>query len=190
MAAGRVHHVDLAVLAGEAQGVPFLRLAAIAPAPCLGGDIRRQVVGEPAARFRKQLDRPDAGLLGKLAQRGLERILAGVEAALRHLPDVREVDVLGPVEPAADEDAAITVEHHGADAGAIRKIFIAGHRTVMPARRAPVNRRRCAEISAIDTKAPPAITSLLCTISALTLSFRPVPSACHALPSQRWIRLH
>jgi hypothetical protein len=37
------------------------------------------------------------------------------------------VDMLGPVDAAADEDAAITIEHRGADAGAVGKGFGAGH---------------------------------------------------------------
>src|SRR5687767_3223652 len=43
----RGEDVDLAVIAGEAQRIPFLRLPAVAPLPDLLGDIRRQIVGQP-----------------------------------------------------------------------------------------------------------------------------------------------
>ena len=73
------------------------------------------------------LDRADAGFLVELAQRRLVGILAVVDAALRHLPDVGGVGVLGPVGAAADEDEAVAVEHHHAGAGPVGQGFEGGH---------------------------------------------------------------
>ena len=53
VAAGRMRDVDLAVVAGEAQRVPFLRLAAIFALPGLADDLARNVVAEPVRRSRR-----------------------------------------------------------------------------------------------------------------------------------------
>src|SRR5499426_2751246 len=127
VAAGRVLDVDLAVLAGEAQGKPFLRLAAIFAVPGLADDLPRDVVGEPLVDRRQMLDRADVGLLAQFAQRAAVRVLARVDPALRHLPGMRHVDVLGAVDASADEDEAVAVDHGEADAGAIGQVFEAGH---------------------------------------------------------------
>ncbi len=127
VAAGRRRDVDLALVAGEAQRVPFLRLAAIFALPGVLGDILRQVVVEPAGNFVELADRRDVGLFLQFAQRGGPRVLALVDAALRHLPHMREVDVLGPLGAPADEHEAGAIEHHDADAGAIGEGFVLGH---------------------------------------------------------------
>ena len=121
--------VDLALVAGEAQREPFLRLAAIFALPGLADDLARDVVGQPIVDLAELLDRADVGLLVELAQRRRLWILALVDAALRHLPGMRLVDVLGPVDAPADEDAGLAVEHHHADAGAIGQGFEGAMRT-------------------------------------------------------------
>jgi hypothetical protein len=46
--------IDLAVFAGEAEGEPFLRLAAIFARPALAGDFVGNVVGEPFRRLGEE----------------------------------------------------------------------------------------------------------------------------------------
>ena len=64
--AARADDVDLAVIAGEAQRVPFLRLSAVAAAPGLADDVRRNVVGQPVGDLAEALDRTDVRLLVEL----------------------------------------------------------------------------------------------------------------------------
>src|SRR5262245_24220900 len=111
--------VDLALIAGEAHGEPFLRLPAILSLPSLPHDVTRDVIGEPILALAELLDRADVGLLVELAQSRRPRVLARIDAALWHLPFVRGIDVLLPVDALADEHAAGAIEHHHADAGAI-----------------------------------------------------------------------
>src|SRR6267142_192623 len=59
--------VDLAVVSGEAQRVPFLGLAAIFAAPGPADDLARDVVGQLVGDFAEPLDRTDAGLLVEFA---------------------------------------------------------------------------------------------------------------------------
>src|SRR5258708_1531459 len=106
--------VDVAILAGEAHGEPFLHLAAIALVPDTAGDALRPVIAQPLRAFREELGLVGADLLLELAQRRRARCLAAVDAALRHLPVVA-----GHVDAAADEDAVLRVEQHDADAGAV-----------------------------------------------------------------------
>src|SRR6266436_7387409 len=63
MGASRRRNVDLDIVAGEAQRIPLLGLAAIPATPCLADDIARDVVGEPVVNLAETLDRADAGLL-------------------------------------------------------------------------------------------------------------------------------
>src|SRR6185503_17932115 len=119
MAAARRRDVDLAVLAGEAQRVPLLLLALVPAAPGLTDDLARNVIGEPARHLAEFLDRLDVGLLVELAQRRLVGVLALVDAALRHLPDMVAVDVFRPAGAATDEDEPSRVEHHDAGAGTV-----------------------------------------------------------------------
>src|SRR5579883_3053501 len=104
MAVRRVLDIDLAVVAGEAHGEPFLPLAAIASLPGPSRHRARNVVGQPVPDFAELLDRPDAGLLIELALGGFPGVLAGIDAALRHLPDVGFVDMLDAAGAATNED--------------------------------------------------------------------------------------
>src|SRR5579872_131966 len=127
VAARRVLDIDLAVLAREAHGEPFLPLAAIASLPGAARYRARDVVGQPVRDFAQLLDRADAGLLIELALGGFPGILAGIDAALRHLPDMGLVDMLDAARAATDEDQPLLVDQHHADAGSIGQIFIARH---------------------------------------------------------------
>src|SRR5262249_11200613 len=116
VAAGRMLDIDLAVLAGEAHGEPFLPLAAIASLP--GAPCHRawNVVGEPVRDFAELLDRADAGLLVELALGGFPGVLAGIDATLWHLPDVAFVDMLDAGGAATDENQPFLIDQHHADA--------------------------------------------------------------------------
>src|SRR5215475_8934603 len=127
MAAGGMGDVDLAVVSGEAQRIPFLTLPAVFAAPSLAQDLARDVVAELFRDLVELFDRTDVGLLVEFAQRRGPGVLAAIDAALRQLPSVKLVDMLGPVDPAADEDAAGAIEHRGADARAVGKGFGTGH---------------------------------------------------------------
>ena len=56
-----------------------------------------------------------------------QEFLAPVDAALRHLPDVDVVGVLGAADAAADEGEAGAIEHGHADAAAVGKGFERRH---------------------------------------------------------------
>src|SRR3954470_2280313 len=127
VAPGGMRDVDLAVLAGEAQRVPLLALAAILAVPGLAGDLGRDVVAEPLLAAAELLDRTDVGLLIEFALGCRPGLLAGVDAALRHLPHMNRVDMFGPVEAAPDEDEPIAVEYCEAHAGPVGKRFESGH---------------------------------------------------------------
>ena len=115
--------IDFAFGAGEAHRKPFLRLTAVFAFPGLADDLARNVVAEPIRDLGNAFHRADVGFFAQLAQSGRPWLFAGIDAALRHLPSVREIDVLGPADAAADEGAAVAIEHHQADAGAEGKIF-------------------------------------------------------------------
>src|SRR5262249_22457676 len=91
--------VDLALRAGEAEGVPLLLLAAVLALPQRLRELGRQIVAQPAIALGQQLCRGDTGLLMQLAPGGVERILALVYPALWHLPGGT-----GAVEALRDED--------------------------------------------------------------------------------------
>src|SRR5712675_1212986 len=55
VAAPRVRDVDLAILAGEAHGEPFLPLPAIAALPGAAGDGARNIVDQPVGDFAELL---------------------------------------------------------------------------------------------------------------------------------------
>src|ERR1700688_5035222 len=113
--------VDFGVLAGETYRVPFLPLAAIAALPGAPGDGAWNVVDQPVRDLAELLDRADAGFLIELALRRRPGILAGIDPALRHLPDVRFVDMFDPAGAATDEDEPGRVDQHHADACSIRQ---------------------------------------------------------------------
>src|ERR1700756_5357179 len=119
--------IDLIVLAGEAHREPLLPLAAVASLPGAPGDRARNIVGEPLADLAELLDRADAGLFVELALGGLPKILAGVDAALRHLPDMGFVDMLDAAGASTDEDQPALVDQHHADAGPVGQIFVTRH---------------------------------------------------------------
>src|ERR1700683_2941873 len=114
MSAGGMLDVDLAVVAGETQRVPLLLLAAVLAVPGLPRDLARNIVDQPFGDLAEALHRGDVGFLSEFAQRRRPRVLARVDAALRHLPDVDVVGVLGTVDAASDEGVAGAIEHgHG-----------------------------------------------------------------------------
>ena len=77
----------------------------------------------PVRRFGDQFGkvRRHAGFLLQLAERRHQRVLAVVDAALRHLPRLQ----LG-IEPLPNKDMAIGVDQQHADAGAIGQAGLVG----------------------------------------------------------------
>src|SRR5262245_65897641 len=104
MAAGGMGDVDLVVVAGEAQRVPFLTLPPVFAAPSLAEDLARDIVAELFRDLVELFDRVDVGLLVKFAQRRRPGVLAEIDDARRPLPDMKVADVHGPVASAADEE--------------------------------------------------------------------------------------
>ena len=116
--------IDLAVFAGEAQRKPFLCLAAVFALPGLADQLFGQVVIVPAAGFRNHMGGGDGGLLREFAQCGCCRILALVDAALRHLPKKgrdHRVEVALAASP-TEEDAPMRIEQGDANARPIERI--------------------------------------------------------------------
>src|SRR5882724_6135557 len=113
---GRAIDVDLAVVAGEAHREPLLSLSAIFAFPRLAHDLARDVVGDPVRDLGQLFHRADIGLLVELTPRRRPWLLPRVDAALRHLPGIGVVDVLGAAAALADKDTAAAVEHHDTDA--------------------------------------------------------------------------
>src|SRR5690606_7026953 len=109
------------VMAGEAEREPFLLLAAIFSLPGDTDEMIGKIVSDPPRRLADQLDRAHIRFLVELAQRALIGILAGIDAALRHLPCVSGV-LIAALGALADENAALAVDEHHAHAGAIEKI--------------------------------------------------------------------
>src|SRR5580693_9377229 len=107
--------IDLALVAGEAQREPFLGLAAVFALPRLADNLARNVVLQPVGDFAQPLDGTDIGFLVQLAQRRRPWLFALVDAALRHLPGMRRIDMLRPLDAPADEDKTGAVEHQHTD---------------------------------------------------------------------------
>src|SRR5438105_5224730 len=80
VAAARMLDVDLGIVARETQRVPFLSLAAVASTPSMGHELVGEIIGQPLAGFREQLDGSDVGFLAQLAKRRAIRVLTRVEA--------------------------------------------------------------------------------------------------------------
>jgi hypothetical protein len=127
VAAAGIGDVDLVVLAGEANREPFLPLAAIAALPGAPGDGAGNVIDQPFRDLAELLDRVDAGFLVEFALRRFPGVFPGIDAALRHLPDMGFVDMFDAAGAAADEDQPGCVDQHHADAGAIGQVFVARH---------------------------------------------------------------
>src|SRR6266849_1388679 len=119
--------IDLVVLAGEAYRVPFLPLAAIAALPGAAGNGAWNVIDQPVRDLAELLDRTDTGFLVEFPLRGFPGVLAGIDAALRHLPNVGFVDVFDAAGAATDEDEPCRVDQHHADACSIGQVFVARH---------------------------------------------------------------
>src|SRR5436190_14275708 len=132
VAAAGLGDVDLGVLAGEARREPFLPLAAIASLPGAPGHGARNVVDQPVRDLAELLDRADAGLLIEFALGGRPGVLAGIDAALGHLPDMGIVDMLDTAGATADEHKPSRVEQHHADTGPVGQVFVARHSVTAP----------------------------------------------------------
>ena len=115
--------IDFTFLPGKAHRKPFLRLSAIFALPGPADQLTGNVVAQPFGDFAEPLDRADIGFLVQFAQRGRPGVLAGIDAALRHLPGMPNIDVLRSVDALADKRAAVAIEQHNADAGTVGQIF-------------------------------------------------------------------
>lgn len=115
--------IDFALGTGEAQREPFLRLAAKPAFPGLTGDLARYVVFEPFRDLADAFHGANIGFFAKFPQRGGPRLFAVVDATLRKLPGMGQVDVFGSADAAADKSQAVAVEKHDADARTVWKIF-------------------------------------------------------------------
>ena len=78
--------VDVAILAGEAHGEPFLALAAILAVKRHAHQMLGQIIGHPVVHLGDDFGLVGADFFLQLAQRRLSGCLALVDAALRHLP--------------------------------------------------------------------------------------------------------
>ena len=78
--------IDIGIAAGEAHQKPLLALAAPAPAPHARDNVHGQIVMQPAFRLGEDIGLVGADLLLELAERGLARALAGIDAAVERLP--------------------------------------------------------------------------------------------------------
>src|SRR5262249_597680 len=95
--------------AEEARSEPFLRLAAIAAAPHLPNELFREIVEQPVPGLGHDFGIGRADFLLEFAEGCRARLLAPVDAALRHLPGLVQ-----RVAPPGDEDLALAVEQHHA----------------------------------------------------------------------------
>jgi hypothetical protein len=109
--------IDFALRTFEARGKPHLLLSPIASFPGNAEEFVRNIVCKPIARPREYAYRAHAGFLLKLAPRRVLRILALIEAALRHLPPSPGPFRLFRVICApADKGVVVAVQQHHADA--------------------------------------------------------------------------
>src|SRR6185503_14066422 len=126
-AAAGAGDVDFGVLAGKAHREPFLPLPAVAALPGAACHRAWNVVDQPIRDLAELLHRADAGFLVKLALGGFPGVLAGIDAALRHLPDVGFIDMFDAAGAAANEDQSGRIDQHHADAGPVRQVLVARH---------------------------------------------------------------
>jgi hypothetical protein len=111
-----VSQVNIGIFANKAHREPDLLLAAIPAAPHAAGDFDRQIVTVQDLALGDDLGFAGADFLAELAPRRLARRLAGVDAALRHLPcrqPRRHVDA------AAGENQPRAVDQDDADPGSV-----------------------------------------------------------------------
>src|SRR3981189_2351743 len=119
--------IDFGVLAGKSRPIPFLPLAPIAALPGAPGSGARKVIDQPIRDLAELLHRADAGFLIEFALRRRPGILAGIDPALRHLPDVGFVDVFNTADVSTDEDESGWVDQHHTDACSIGQVCVARH---------------------------------------------------------------
>src|SRR6516164_4747874 len=120
-------NIDLGVLASEAEREPFLPLPAVAPLPGTPGDGARNVVDQPVGYLAELFHGADVGFLIEFALGGFPGVLAGINAALRHLPDMGLLHMLDAAGAPPDEDQPILVDQHHADTGPVGQILVARH---------------------------------------------------------------
>ncbi len=117
--------IDLGVPSEKTVGEPHLLLADI-PTPLQRAvqDFGRKVIGNPVGGAAQQFDRADTGFLEQFAPGGGLEVLVLVDTALGKLPvpRVRRAD------PAAQPDAALGIEDHDADVGAVKGEVALAHR--------------------------------------------------------------
>src|ERR1700728_5358236 len=104
VAAARALDIHLGVLSDKANRIPFLPLAAIATLPGASGNGSWNVIDQPVRDLAELVDRAHAGFLVQFSPRGGPGILAGIDATLRHLPDMRFIDMFNATGAATDED--------------------------------------------------------------------------------------
>ena len=78
---------------------------------------------QPARGFAEDFGLVGADLLLQFAQRGLARGLAGIDAALRHLPGRKS---RRHVDAAPDKHQPLPVQQHDADPGTVERQFAVG----------------------------------------------------------------
>src|SRR5690606_11540804 len=125
MASRRRVDANLFLLAMEAEGEPFLLLPAIFPIPGDADAVGRKVVLDPAGSLLDELEAFHSRFLEYLAISCPERLLPGIYAALRHLPQLRPVASFAVRlrDTSANPYQAVGIQDHQPDAGAIRQTF-------------------------------------------------------------------
>src|SRR5581483_5004480 len=134
--------IDLALRPFEARREPELLLSAIPPFPSQADQLLRKVVQQPIPGAAEDADAANPGLLKQLAARRGFRLLAFVEAPLRHLPPLPLAFWrIGALGAPSHERAALAVEQHDADARAIwQPVFVRHGRSALALRA-----NRCAD---------------------------------------------
>src|ERR1700737_3589654 len=132
LVAAGARDIDFGILPGETNRVPFLPLAAIAALPGAAGNGAWNVIDQPVRDLTELLDRADAGFLIEFALGRRPGILAGIDPALRHLPDGGFVDVFDGAGAAPDEAEPRLVDQHHADACSVGQVFVARHSLETP----------------------------------------------------------
>jgi hypothetical protein len=113
--------VDVRVRAGEPHREPFLAIATVPVAHHPMGNLVRDIVMKPNTTFRQNFCLAGANLLLQLAPYRLSRGLAGIYAALRHLP---QGEAWRHVDAASNEDQVPTVEQHDSNARSVARKLV------------------------------------------------------------------